>query len=527
MSQSCCEATLFKEATWPPDHFSSVPRLAGLDRYIDQRLFLELLPGNLKAMGANQSRQSQRNPAADQTVLHISAAGMEIKKSDLGPEELEVFNKYAEKFTTVTGDQSGQEILQALHREVGQHVDEETWMGQAYVRIGIVGVSRAGKSTFINSILGLRARDPGAAAVGTTETTVDTTEYRHPEHDHVILMDFPGALFKLDEGNRRSVTFNIKEYSQKFGNKMQECNVFLVFTFGGVQDNAVWIAAEARKMGKKVLFVRSMFDKDVDDKKRDDPDYFEGGQEAGEERLLQFEREDYVTKLETMGFGRVAPEDVFIISGLLDHIQRGRWNAPALKETILKQLDIQQQMLLITTCQDYSQTMVRAKARIYKSRAWKVALGVAAGGAIPFAGGAVNTGIMVTTIMLFKKGFGLDEASVRQLAALTGKDAKELQRFVNERLSPVEKIKQFFEGDINFQGDVDWEDLKAALTAVAGGAVFVTAIAVDAALDMVVPFVGGLVTAPLSFPLAWKALCIVIEQQEQCTLDLYELAFDD
>ncbi|XP_078673949.1 interferon-gamma-inducible GTPase 10-like [Branchiostoma floridae x Branchiostoma belcheri] len=469
-------------------------------------------------MGPRQSR----NQDPDMTVLHISAAGMEIKKKDLGPEELEVFNRCAEKFKTVTGDQSGREMLQTLHSEFGQHVDENAWMewmGQAYVRIGIIGLSGAGKSTFINSFRGLRARDPGAAAVGTTETTVDTTEYRHPEHDHVILVDFPGALFKLEGGRFRPVKFDMKEYEKKFGKKMQECNVFLVFTSGRVHDNPVWIAAKARDMGKKVLFVRSKFDQDVDNKKDDDPDYFEEGQEAGEKRLLQFQREDYVTKLETMGFGLVAPDDVFIISGKLDHIQRGRWDTPALKETILKQLDIQQQMLFITTCQDYSPTMAKAKARIYKSRAWKVALGVAAGGAIPFAGGAVNGAIMVTTIMLFKKGFGLDEASVRQLAALTGKDADELLRFVDERLSPARKITQFF------QGDIDWEDLKAALTAVAGGAVFATAIAVDAVLDMVVPFVGGLVTAPLSFPLAWKALRIVIEQQQQCTLALYELAF--
>ncbi|CAH1265824.1 IRGC [Branchiostoma lanceolatum] len=474
-------------------------------------------------MGNKQPSQPQDGPdSAQAEVLSTAADGrLEIKTDDLGPEEQKIFRKFADKIKNETHGQSAAEMLQTLHEEVGQHVDEEQWMGEAYVRIGIVGVSGAGKSTFINSLRELMAKDAGGAAVGNTETTSDTAEYRHPKNEHVILVDFPGALFKVEGGRWKSVAFNLKEYTKKFGKKMRECNVFLVFTSDRVHDNAVWIAAKAREMGKKVLFVRSKFDQDVTNKQRDDEAYFAGpeGQAEGEERLLQFEREDYVTKLETMGFGRVAPGDVFIISGILDNIQRGQWGAPALKDAILKQLNIQQKMLFITTCQDFSPTMARAKARIYKSRAWKVALGVASGGAIPYGGTAVNAGIMAATIILFKKGFGLDENSVTKLATLTGKNVVELQHIVDERLSLANKITRFF------QGDIDWQSLKEALTAVAGGGIFATAIAVDATLDMVVPFVGGLVTAPLSFGLAWRALCLVIEQQEQSALALYERAF--
>ncbi|XP_035677155.1 interferon-inducible GTPase 5-like [Branchiostoma floridae] len=432
-------------------------------------------------MGVNQSKscEPQGSPDSDQTeVMTTSADGrVEIKKDDLGPEEQEKLRMFADKVKNAN-DQSSAEMIQTLHEEVGQHVDEEAWMGQAYVRIGIVGVTGAGKSTFINSFRGLEAGDPGAAAVDTIETTADTAEYPHPEHDHVILVDFPGALFKLEDGGRRrSAKFDMKEYTRKFGEKMRECNVFLVFTSDRVHDNAVWIAAKAREIGKKVLFVRSKFDQDVANKRRDDKTYFAGGQEEGEERLLQFHRQDYVTKLETMGYGRVAPEDVFIISGIVENIQRGRWDATALKEAMLKQLNIPQQMLFITIC------------------------------------------IVITTVMLFKRGFGLNEDSVRNLATLTGKDVTELQRFVDDRLSLVKKITQFFQGDINRQ------NLKQALVVAGAGGVLAAAIAVDVAIDTVIPFVGGLVTAPASFGIAWKALCLVIEQQEECALGLYDLAF--
>ncbi|XP_035695785.1 uncharacterized protein LOC118429410 [Branchiostoma floridae] len=476
------------------------------------------IEGTLETVGA-MSRELQENPTGQAQVLITSADDrVEIKTDDLGPEEQEIFRRFAEKAKNVT-DQSPVELLQTLHEEVGQHVDEEAWMGQAYVRIGIVGVSGAGKSTYINSFRGLRASDPGAAAVGVIETTTEAEEYRHPKHDHVILVDFPGALFKLEGGHRRSVTFDMKEYTRKFEGKMKECNVLLVFTSVRVHDNAVWIAAKAREIGKKVLFVRSMLDVDIYNKQRDDPAYFTGGQEEGEKRLLQLHRQDYVTMLETMGYGRVAPEEVFIISGMLEHIQRGSWDAPALKEAMLKQLHIQQQILFITICQDFSPTMARAKAKIYKSRAWKVALRVAAAGVIPFAGGSINAGIFITTVTQFKRGFGLDETSVRKLAVLTGKEAADLQHFVDERMSLVNKITQYF------QGDIDIQSLKEALVAAGASEFLAGALAVDAAIDMAVPFIGGLFTAPASYRIASNILNLVIEQQEKCALALYELAF--
>jgi len=59
------------------------------------------------------------------------------------------------------------------------------------VRIGVVGDPGAGKSTFINSVRGLRPRDPGAARVGLTHTTAEPIEYPHPDlPDSLVLVDF-------------------------------------------------------------------------------------------------------------------------------------------------------------------------------------------------------------------------------------------------------------------------------------------------------------------------------------------------
>ncbi|XP_066299936.1 uncharacterized protein [Branchiostoma lanceolatum] len=211
--------------------------------------------------------------------------------------------------------------------------DEETWKGQVNGRIGIIGTSGAGKSTFINSFRGLRFRDPGAASVGTTETTSENKEYSHPVYENVTLVDFPGVQFRVEHGS-----FHTDEYIRRFEKSMKECDVFLVFTSNRVHDKVVWIASKARAMGKKVLFVRSKFDRDVEDIQYDDPEYFADGQEEGEKRLLQMQRHDYVSKLESMGYGHVDMADVFVISGILRFVLQGRWDAPALEHAILKHL---------------------------------------------------------------------------------------------------------------------------------------------------------------------------------------------
>ncbi|XP_035674644.1 uncharacterized protein LOC118414593 [Branchiostoma floridae] len=177
-------------------------------------------------------------------------------------------------------------------------------------------------------------------------------------------------------------------------------------------------------------------------------------------------------------------------------------------------------MLLMTVTTDYSPTMVRAKAEIYRSRAWRVALGVAAVGGMLYAGTFVNGATMVTATELFKKGFGLHQTSVRKLAKLTGKDEGELQRFVDDKLSVVSKVQQLLKGEINVK------TLRQAFVAAnAHLDIFMTALAVDAAVDVAVPFVGSLAIVPFSFGLAWRILCIVIDEYEQCALALHDFAF--
>lgn len=78
------------------------------------------------------------------------------------------------------------------------------------IYIAVVGAAGSGKSSLINSIRGLREGDPGAAAVGTSETAKEMGPYKHPDatkHPFVWYefsgADTPGqpdARYFLDQG---------------------------------------------------------------------------------------------------------------------------------------------------------------------------------------------------------------------------------------------------------------------------------------------------------------------------------------
>eukprot|EP00058_Branchiostoma_floridae_P025119 XP_002610609.1 hypothetical protein BRAFLDRAFT_202206 [Branchiostoma floridae] len=274
------------------------------------------------------------------------------------------------------------EILKKIQEYAAEKV--EAWKRQK-VYVGIVGDPGAGKSTFINSIRGLSPTDDGAAEVGLTHTTTTTTVYPHPERpDNLIFVDFPGVLLK--KGTEEERDFDIQQYLAKFKGKMQQCHVFLVFSSGRIQHNAVQIGMKAREMGKKVLFVRSKFDSDLPNMRKDKPQYFKDKTEAD---LMEELCQDYIKVLKEVGWkGEVNPRDVFIISGHLDYVLKGSWDIPKFRKAMIGNLSALQKMVVISTCRDFSKATIKERGDIYREYVWAVAMAATAGTFVPFAGAA-------------------------------------------------------------------------------------------------------------------------------------------
>jgi GTP-binding protein EngB required for normal cell division len=58
--------------------------------------------------------------------------------------------------------------------------------------IGFTGRTSAGKSSLLNSILGRKPLDAGAAKTGHGETTMDITAYTCEKYPFLMLHDMPG-----------------------------------------------------------------------------------------------------------------------------------------------------------------------------------------------------------------------------------------------------------------------------------------------------------------------------------------------
>ncbi|XP_052775806.1 T-cell-specific guanine nucleotide triphosphate-binding protein 2-like [Mya arenaria] len=59
------------------------------------------------------------------------------------------------------------------------------------INIAVTGEPGTGKSSFINSIRGLEADDPGAAEVSLFETTMNLSGYPHPDNPNLRIWDLP------------------------------------------------------------------------------------------------------------------------------------------------------------------------------------------------------------------------------------------------------------------------------------------------------------------------------------------------
>ncbi|KAI8505492.1 Interferon-inducible GTPase (IIGP) [Branchiostoma belcheri] len=425
---------------------------------------------------------------------------------DINDHEQEMLKRLA-----AAGDASKADILKQIQTYAAENL--EAWKNQT-VRVGIVGDPGAGKSTFINSFRGLKPKAPGAAKVGLGHTTTEVEEYPHPARpDSLVFVDFPGVLLEKGSGDQRD--FDIQQYLDEFGEKMEQCHVFLVFSSGRIQHNAVQIGMKARGMGKKVLFVRSKFDTDLRDKQNDDEEYFDDKTQAD---LMEELRQDYVKVLKMVGWeGDVNPRDVFIISGRLKNAFEGSWDIPRLRTAIIETLDTLQKMVVINTCRDFSKETIKERGDVYRSKVWTVAMAATAGSLVPFAGAAAIPGALTVAYQQYTEGLGLTEDAVEQLAKMTGKNEEDLKTLLSSKLLGKPKSAEGESEAVLVVQDICRELGYSTLTA----------FAVDQVVNLTFPVIGAAITAPLAYGITVKVLHAMISRMEESAGELFDYAFKE
>eukprot|EP01024_Parvocaulis_polyphysoides_P067400 TRINITY_DN8027_c0_g1_i1.p1 TRINITY_DN8027_c0_g1~~TRINITY_DN8027_c0_g1_i1.p1 ORF type:complete len:274 (-),score=26.43 TRINITY_DN8027_c0_g1_i1:171-992(-) len=134
------------------------------------------------------------------------------------------------------------------------------FLDQKNINIGICGGTGTGKSTLINTLLGKKSEQPGAARVGVNECTMEPVPHEAPQNGHLqnklIFWDLPGA---------GSVKFPLHDYIQKFGTRWFDTIVVVGDT--RVREIDVNLVKECERTNVRHLYVRTKMDQTVEDNK--------------------------------------------------------------------------------------------------------------------------------------------------------------------------------------------------------------------------------------------------------------------
>ncbi|XP_028250615.1 interferon-inducible GTPase 1-like [Parambassis ranga] len=162
-------------------------------------------------------------------------------------------------------------------------VTELILQNNTQLNITVIGVSGAGKSTFVNAFRGINDGDDGAALTGCKENSKEAIAYFHPNYPNVTFWDLPGI---------GTTNIPAKKYKKKVGLEKFD---FIIISANRFTENDVRLAQEIQKMGKRFYFVRSKIDSDLYNEKKSRKSNF------NKEKTLTDIKEDCIKGLQDAG----------------------------------------------------------------------------------------------------------------------------------------------------------------------------------------------------------------------------------
>ncbi|XP_060578232.1 T-cell-specific guanine nucleotide triphosphate-binding protein 2-like [Ruditapes philippinarum] len=276
------------------------------------------------------------------------------------------------------------------------------------VNIAVTGNSGVGKSSFINSYRGLKAKSEGAAAVGVNETTMEPTKYMHPNNNSVALWDLPGMGTK---------EFPKETYLEKV--HFQTYDYFIIITATRFTENDIWLANEVQKLQKKFFFIRTKMNMDVENDAHDYP----GTSKSDTVNKVREEMKQHVSKEHFENTKVYLIDNHFVLD----------YDFPNLVETMIKEAPTLKQEAMALTLTILTENIINQKRSALRKRILVVALGSAAGGAVPLPGTslAVDAAIVMGEVEFYKQQFGLNDKSLHENARSLEIDVENLKERLN------------------------------------------------------------------------------------------------
>ncbi|XP_032703927.1 T-cell-specific guanine nucleotide triphosphate-binding protein 2-like [Lontra canadensis] len=284
-----------------------------------------------------------------------------------------------------------------LQRAVSAINDALRDIDNAPLNIAVIGESGAGKSSFINALLGVGQDDENAAHTGPVEITLERAKYEYKKFPNVMLWDLPGLGTTLLPWH---------EYLQKM--KFGQYDIFIIISAVHLKMNDLDLAIAIRKMKKHFYFVRTKVDLDLNHLRTSKPSTF------NRDEILQRIRNDYVTHLENVNMGDT---QIFLVSSL----ELSDYDFQHLETTLLRELPThkhQKQHIFMQYLSTVAEAAIDQRRDSLRQKVWLDALKAGVLATIPFMSSIIDIDVvkLEETLSFYRSHFGLDDASLETIA---------------------------------------------------------------------------------------------------------------
>jgi predicted GTPase/uncharacterized protein (DUF697 family) len=353
------------------------------------------------------------------------------------------------------------------------------------LNIAVIGASGVGKSTFVNTIRGLKGKDPRAAPVGIKQTTMTVTPYPHPRNENLVFWDIPGVGTK---------EFPKESYTKKI--RIERFDFFLVVSAGRFTETDAWLGKEiTEKQHKKYYYVRTKVDQDVDNDKEENEDH-------DVDKLLNEIRQDIQRNIDD----RNNVNGLFLIAGRRPHL----FEFPRLQQSLIDDFPESKRSALILSMCAMSESMIKMKAAQLRDGIKYSAMGSAAMAVVPIPLMSFGYDLFVVNSQakVYFDQLGLDDESLRKLADLTACNFSDLQAVV----------RKTFPSDL-FEDFGTWDFLLEL-----PGFLSITNALRAQRIIQFLPVVGGIIASPITVATTHKMLSLILEEMEKVALSVVRYA---